>query len=334
MSSSSALADRPRVSRPARRIVSSCDRPRGRAGGARPSGRPVLRRRRRLRARARRRSRAFPAAPALGVAIDADPPQSACSDVAAMRALLALLCAEPARRRARPWLQGRPLCAARRGLRRRRARSAPTRRTAAASITRRAACCTGSTWVERALARRTDLFLFESDHIRAEIRRACRRAAGLRRVVVNGLGAAEFVAAAPRPTRPTSSMSANCARPRASTRCSTRSRSSPGDGKAPTAALVGSGPDRDALIAHAARLGLAGRRALSRPDAGARGFRARPHHGGALARRIDALRRAGGGGGAGAADDHPCRRHPGNFWPVPRPARPGRRSRRSRVPDS
>ena len=74
--------------------------------------------------------------------------------------------------------------------------------------------------------RSTDVFLFESAYIAGRFDAlSSARAHGVRRIVANGIGAAEFAAGdAQRRTPPISSMSANCAPPKASTRCSKRSR--------------------------------------------------------------------------------------------------------------
>ena len=111
--------------------------------------------------------------------------------------------------------------------------------------------------VERAMARRTDLFLFESDNVRSRYDRYVGVRAGLARVIVNGLSPADFAPAAP-------------ARDAADILYVGELRAAKGvdtlldalaivgreTGAAPSAVLVGSGPDRDALIAQAARLGL------------------------------------------------------------------------------
>jgi glycosyltransferase involved in cell wall biosynthesis len=111
--------------------------------------------------------------------------------------------------------------------------------------------------VERALARRTDLFLFESEHIRHKCETYIGARGGLARVVVNGLNAKDFAAAAP-------------AENAADILYVGELRSAKGvdtlldalallarqTGRTLTATLVGSGPDRDALVAQAERLGL------------------------------------------------------------------------------
>jgi glycosyltransferase involved in cell wall biosynthesis len=107
------------------------------------------------------------------------------------------------------------------------------------------------------LARRTDLFLFESDHVRRQYDEHVGVRAGLSRVIVNGLSAQEFVAATPavdaadvlyigelRAAKGVDTLLAALALIARET------------GQAPSAALIGSGPDRDALAALAERLGL------------------------------------------------------------------------------
>ena len=89
--------------------------------------------------------------------------------------------------------------------------------------------------------------------------------AGLHRVVVNGLSAAEFVAAAPSPDA-TDLLYVGELRDAKGVDTLLEALAlvarETGRRRAPT--LVGSGPDRDALVAQAARLGLAGAGALSR----------------------------------------------------------------------
>jgi glycosyltransferase involved in cell wall biosynthesis len=112
--------------------------------------------------------------------------------------------------------------------------------------------------VERALARRTDLFLFESEHVQRECAAHVNLTGRLARLVLNGLGAQEFAPAPP-------------ARDAADILYVGELREAKGidtlidalalvareTGRAPTATLVGAGPDRDALMARARRLGLA-----------------------------------------------------------------------------
>ena len=111
--------------------------------------------------------------------------------------------------------------------------------------------------VERALAPRTDLFLFESEHIRQKCEAHVGARSGLHRVVVNGLSAAEFTPAAPAEDATDILYVGELrAAKGVDTLIEALAIIARETGVAPTATLVGSGPDRDALIAHAARLGL------------------------------------------------------------------------------
>ena len=95
--------------------------------------------------------------------------------------------------------------------------------------------------------------------------------AGLARVVVNGLGAEEFVAATPAADAADILYVGELrAAKGVDTLIEALALVARETGRAPTAALIGSGPDRDALIAHAARLGLEQAVALPRADAGRR----------------------------------------------------------------
>ena len=110
---------------------------------------------------------------------------------------------------------------------------------------------------ELALARRTDLFLFESEHIGRKFDLYVGARAGLRRVVVNGLSEREFEPAVPAAG---ASDLLYVGELRAAKGIDTLLDAlailARETGAAPSATLVGSGPDRDALIAQAARLGL------------------------------------------------------------------------------
>jgi glycosyltransferase involved in cell wall biosynthesis len=114
--------------------------------------------------------------------------------------------------------------------------------------------------VERVMARRTDLFLFESDNIRGKYERYVGVRAGIARVVVNGLSPAEFTPAVPAPDAADVLYIGELrAAKGVDTLLDALALVGRETGTAPTAVLVGSGPDRDALIAQAARLGLAER---------------------------------------------------------------------------
>ena len=109
---------------------------------------------------------------------------------------------------------------------------------------------------ERAVARRTDLFLFESANIRDKYDSYVGVKAGVTRVVVNGLGVDEFAIA---PTAPDATDVLYVGELRKAKGVDTLLEALALVGGETSATLVGSGPDRDALIAQAARLGLAGR---------------------------------------------------------------------------
>ena len=114
--------------------------------------------------------------------------------------------------------------------------------------------------VERAMARRTELFLFESDHIRGKYDHYVGVRAGLARVVVNGLGPAEFVPAVPaQDAADILYVGELRAAKGVDTLLDALALIGRETGAAPTAVFVGSGPDREALIAQAARLGLSDR---------------------------------------------------------------------------
>ena len=127
---------------------------------------------------------------------------------------------------------------------------------------------------ERALAPLTDVFLFESACIAGRFDARVGARNGVRRVVADGISPAELHAGAlPTPTPPTCSMSANCARPKASTRCSKRSPASatPRPDPARGAGRLRSGPGGvDGL---AQRLGIGAFVLLPRPVAGPRSFK-------------------------------------------------------------
>ncbi len=188
--------------------------------------------------------------------------------------------------------------------------------------------------VERALARRTDLFLFESDHIRRKCDDLCRRARQPRarrrqraqRRGVRGRDAGRG--------RRRHSLCRRIARGQGSRHAPGRAcaRWPRETGRAPTATLVGSGPDREALDRAGRTAGARRHVRFPGPHAGARGLRARARHGRAVARRIHALHRARKRGGESSAAHHRCRRNSGDLRPLSRPARPPRRRRRPRAP--
>ena len=113
---------------------------------------------------------------------------------------------------------------------------------------------------ERLVARRTDLFLFESAHIREKYDFHVGVEAGIARVVVNGLGARDFTIATPA-TDATDVLYVGELRSAKGVDTLLEALALVGrlTGTAPSATLVGSGPDRDVLIALAERLGIGGR---------------------------------------------------------------------------
>jgi glycosyltransferase involved in cell wall biosynthesis len=111
--------------------------------------------------------------------------------------------------------------------------------------------------VERALARRTDLFLFESDHVRGQYDVHVGVKAGLTRVVVNGLSPREFAAAtAAQDATDILYVGELRAAKGVDTLLKALALVAREMGRTPSATLIGSGPDRDALIAEAEQLGL------------------------------------------------------------------------------
>ena len=127
--------------------------------------------------------------------------------------------------------------------------------------------------VERAMARRTDLFLFESDNIRGKYDQYVGVRAGIARVVVNGLSPAEFSPAIPaQDAADILYVGELRAAKGVDTLLEALALVGRETGAAPSAVLVGSGPDREALIAQAARLGLADRVRFPGPMAVRRAF--------------------------------------------------------------
>jgi glycosyltransferase involved in cell wall biosynthesis len=126
---------------------------------------------------------------------------------------------------------------------------------------------------ERAVARRTDLFLFESANIREKYDQNVGVNAGVARVVVNGLGAHEFSVT---PAAPDATDVLYVGELRKAKGVDTLLEAlavlGQETGAAPSATLVGSGPDRDALISLAARLGIAERVSFPGPMPVAQAF--------------------------------------------------------------
>ena len=113
---------------------------------------------------------------------------------------------------------------------------------------------------ERIMAPRTDVFLFESDNIRQKFDAYVGGKTGLQRVVVNGLGAAEFEPAVPAADAADILYVGELREAKGiDVLIEALARVAAMRGVAPSACLVGSGPDRDALIRRARALGLADR---------------------------------------------------------------------------
>lgn len=114
--------------------------------------------------------------------------------------------------------------------------------------------------VERFLARRTDLFLFESDDVRRRYASYVGVGAGIHRVVVNGLRDAEFM---PVEVDADAADILYVGELRAAkgidTLLEALALAARERGEPPSAEFFGSGPDRDALIRRAGELGLANR---------------------------------------------------------------------------
>ncbi len=127
---------------------------------------------------------------------------------------------------------------------------------------------------ERAIARRTDLFLFESANIGDKYDAYVGVQAGVRRVVVNGLGLHEFTIADAAPDATDVLYVGELRKAKGvDTLLEALALIGRETGLAPSATLVGSGPDREALIAQAARLGLAERVSFPGPLPVAQAFR-------------------------------------------------------------
>jgi glycosyltransferase involved in cell wall biosynthesis len=119
---------------------------------------------------------------------------------------------------------------------------------------------------EKALTLSTDVLLFESAYIAGRFDALIGDKTRLRRIVANGLGAGEFVAAEPNPD---AAEFLYVGELRAAKGVDTFLEAIAGAGRRlgeiPRAALVGSGPDREALIALAQRLGVAHRLSFPGP---------------------------------------------------------------------
>jgi glycosyltransferase involved in cell wall biosynthesis len=119
---------------------------------------------------------------------------------------------------------------------------------------------------EKLLTLSTDVFLFESAYIASRFDALVGAQASLRRIVANGVGAAEFV---PVPPNPDAAEFLYVGELRAAKGIDTLldaiALAGARLGEIPRAVLVGSGPDMNILIARAQRLGIAHRIAFAGP---------------------------------------------------------------------
>jgi glycosyltransferase involved in cell wall biosynthesis len=111
---------------------------------------------------------------------------------------------------------------------------------------------------EKLLALSTDVFLFESAYIAGRFDAMVGAAAGLRRIVANGVSAAEFVPTTPNPDAADFLYVGELRAAKGiDTLLEAIALAGSKLGATPTAVLVGSGPDKDILLDQAQRLGIA-----------------------------------------------------------------------------
>ena len=119
---------------------------------------------------------------------------------------------------------------------------------------------------EKILALATDVFLFESSYIANRFDAFVGASAGMRRIVANGIGAAEFEPAAPDADAADFLYVGELrAAKGVDTLLEALAFAGPRLGRKPSAVLVGSGPDKDILRAQARRLGIADQIAFPGP---------------------------------------------------------------------
>ena len=184
--------------------------------------------------------------------------------------------------------------------------------------------------IERLLAPMTDVYLFESGFIERRFDADVGARTKSRRVVFNGLRAAEFEPVAPNPDAADLVYVGELrAAKGVDTLIGAVARLTKIRARAPRLALVGSGPDRALLERRSAPSRRRRPPIVPGPDADSRrnGARARP--GRTLARGVATVCRARGGCGAGSDGRHRRWGNPGDLWPVSGSARPLRRRRRS-----
>jgi glycosyltransferase involved in cell wall biosynthesis len=111
---------------------------------------------------------------------------------------------------------------------------------------------------ERLLSLTTDVFLFESAYIAGRYDAYVGGKRGLRRIVANGIGAAEFEPVRPKPDAADLLYVGELRAAKGiDTLLEAVALAGRMLGKPPSAVLVGSGPDKEMLLAHARRLGVA-----------------------------------------------------------------------------
>ena len=187
--------------------------------------------------------------------------------------------------------------------------------------------------VERMVASSTDVFLFESAYIAGRFDQYVGFREGSRRIVLNGLGEAEFV-----PVEPNADAAdlLYVGELREAKGIDTLLEALPlvarARGAPPRAILVGSGPDQAILTERALRLGVAAHVSFPGPMPNSTCVQTRSDPGRAFAGRIDALRRTGGGRRARAHGRDQRRRHSGNLRPLRGSSGPLRQPRGSRPP--
>ena len=119
---------------------------------------------------------------------------------------------------------------------------------------------------EKLLALATDVFLFESCYIASRFDAFVGSNAGMRRIVANGIGVAEFEPVAPAADAADFLYVGELrAAKGVDTLLEALAIAAPRLGRNPSAVLVGSGPDKDSLLAHARRLGIANQIAFPGP---------------------------------------------------------------------
>ncbi len=180
---------------------------------------------------------------------------------------------------------------------------------------------------ERFLARRTELFLFESEYGRSVFERKLGRPRPLVRVVHNGIGPEEFAAIAPQPGATDLVFLGELRMLKGVDVLIEAIAALRRRGKGITATIVGEGPERQAFGADGRGARTRARDPLRRGEAGTYRLRARPHPRRALAGRIASLCGARSRRSSSSHDFHRRRGHFGNLRSRCRVSHPRRRCR-------